>query len=59
MLEEMRLLFGPEVLSPVPHVSSPLRVTAAGIFLIEGFRDRNKGHECVTLQREEFRRLLG
>ena len=60
MLEERRLLLGPKVLSLLPHVSSPSRVEAAGIFLTERFRDRNKGHECVTLQRAEFkRRLLG
>ena len=55
-----RLLLGSEVLSLLPHASSPFRVETAGIFLTEGFRDRNKGHERVTLQRAEFkRRLLG
>lgn len=54
----MRLLFGPEGLSLLPRASFPSRVEAAGIFLTEGFRDRNKGHECVTLQRAEFKRLL-
>ena len=45
---------------PRSLVAHPPPVAAAGIFLIMAFIDRNRGHEFVTLHREEFkRRLLG